>query len=302
MDSIKSLMEKNQYSLVIKLTENATDVDGLFYRIGALLGLGKGEDALKCLIKNREILKKRLAFLIKVHMDLLCILSKYDEAYEELNYYKALPYESQEVEEILKAMPKYIRQEEKAEYERKNISDEDIKHKLMSMNKEELLMGLNMANTRDINIFLNEFQNIFTGFPFQAVRSYALMLLVQRNVDRNFKFLSSKGMIEVNPSKLTPPFVGQDFKNLTKRLQNEFKNPSLSDNAINILSSYIIQIYPEKMDFDEDYLVGVLYYLSANALRVKDIKDKYDYCLEHDLSIDKFNEIYNIFTKSLTNF
>ena len=302
MDSIKTLMEKNQYDLVIKLTKNATDVDALFYRIGALLGVGKGDEALACLEKNQKILQKRLGFLIKVHIDLLCILSRFDEAYEVLNYYRELPYESQEVEEILRAMPKYIRNEEKTNVSRKDISEEEIHSRLKSLNKDQILNGINIALSNDINLFIPDFENILRGFPLQVVRSYALMGLVQKQVNHDFKFLSEKGMIVVNPSKLNPPFAGKDFNELTKRIQNEFKNPSLSNNAIDILSRYIIQIYPSEMDFDEDYLIGVLFYLSSKTLQVKDIKDKYDYCLDHNLSIDKFNEIYDIFYNSLTKF
>ena len=49
MDTLKSLMDKHEYELVIKLTEKSGDVDSIFYRISALLAIGQGEKALACL-------------------------------------------------------------------------------------------------------------------------------------------------------------------------------------------------------------------------------------------------------------
>ncbi len=43
MDSLKSLMDKKQYDLVLKITETSKDAQSLFYRISALLALGKSK-------------------------------------------------------------------------------------------------------------------------------------------------------------------------------------------------------------------------------------------------------------------
>ena len=118
MDSLKTLMDKKQYDLVIKLTENSQDALALLYRISALLAVGQSEQALIVIKGNRDILQTKLSLLIKFHIEILCLLGRYDEAYDELRYYQELPYESQEVEEILRAMPEYIRKEEKNRFRR----------------------------------------------------------------------------------------------------------------------------------------------------------------------------------------
>ena len=109
MDSLKTLMDKKSYDLVLKLTENSNDSLALFYRLSALLAVGKSEEALNLIYTKRIILQSRLAILIKIHIEILCLLKRYEEAYNELKYYQELPYENQEVEEILKAMPEYIK-------------------------------------------------------------------------------------------------------------------------------------------------------------------------------------------------
>ena len=53
MDSLKTLMDKKQYDLVLKLTENSQDSLALFYRLSAMLATGRSEDALK-LIKDKK--------------------------------------------------------------------------------------------------------------------------------------------------------------------------------------------------------------------------------------------------------
>ena len=88
MDSLKTLMDKKQYDLVLKLTENATDSTHLFYRISALLALGKAEESLQVILDNRSELEKDLSILIKVHIEILCILGRFEEAYEEMERFR----------------------------------------------------------------------------------------------------------------------------------------------------------------------------------------------------------------------
>ena len=107
MDSLKSLMDKKQYDLVLKLTENSQDSLALFYRLSAMLATGRSEDALKLIKDKRQILLAKPGVLMKIHIELLCLLGKFDEAYSELRYYQELPYENQETEELLKLLKPY---------------------------------------------------------------------------------------------------------------------------------------------------------------------------------------------------
>ena len=98
MDSLKTLMDKKQYDLVIKITENSEDSLSLFYRLSALLAVSRINDALALIKEKRQVLLTKPAILMKIHIEILCLLGKFDEAYEELNYYKELPYENQQTE------------------------------------------------------------------------------------------------------------------------------------------------------------------------------------------------------------
>ena len=302
MDTLKSLMDKHEYELVIKLTEKSGDVDSIFYRISALLAIGQGEKALACLKEHHIELHKNLLLLIKVHIDLLLILGRFDEAYDELDYYKNLPYESQQVEELLSSMVGHIREEERAQYGKKSIPDDEIKSRLKNNDKGTAMSGLEMAGNRGVEPFIKEIQYLMLNNPSQAIRSFALMLLVQKKWEKEVEFKSKDSIIKVIPANTKAPFIGEPFNRLSKRMISEFKNPTISDNAISIFSSYIIDIYPNEVTEEDDYLIASLYLLSCDCLQIKDAPSIEEYCDTHKLDESKVKELYNRFAEMIQNF
>ena len=268
MDNLKSLMDKHEFELVIKLTENAKDSNSIFYRIAALLSTNKGEEALATIKKNRKELESDLAVLIKVHIETLCILGLFDEAHQELEYYKNLPYESQEVEEILRDMPKYIRLEEKSMFKMPINDDETIIKHLKGNDMDMAIAALDEIRSREIAPFIPAIAYLMVNFEKQSVRSFALLLLVQKQVDKTFKFNHMGKLIDVNPKQLKPPFEDDEFISLIKRLENEYKNPVVSDNAIQLYSSFIIYTYPNTPYYEQDKLVIALHYIANHYLQI----------------------------------
>ena len=269
MDSLKSLMDKRQYDLVIKLTEDSQDMNYLFYRISALLATGRGEEALSVIKKNREILQGDLTLLMKVHIEILCLLNNFEEAYEEVKYYENLPYVSQEVEEIIRELPKLVREEEKKSLSSRELSNDALKERLKSNDETVVLPALDMVRGRDINMFLPDIQRIMLSFPKQSIRSFALLLLVQKKIDKELSFNHIGKAIKINPSQLEPPFIGNEFNDFVRALQNELKDPVVSEDAVQILSSYIIYMYPEKLDIKYDLLIEALRNISEEYLQIE---------------------------------
>ena len=302
MDSLKSLMDRKEYDLVIKITNNSVNADELFYRISALLATGKYQDALDCLNNNRDILKSDLLLLMHVHIETLCILGRFDEAYQAVKYYEELPYESQRVEEYLKELPNLIRLEEKKRFSISGLDEDELNKKLHSEDQDDILMAIDSIRSRDINPYLSALNKIMTDFPKQSIRSFALLLLVQKQVNKEMKFKSMDNIINVNPSKLEPPFIGSDFNDFVKEMSREFKNPSLSENAIQILSSYIIYIYPQKVDFDNPVLKVALYVIANEYLQSKDSKDLELLCSEKGVDLDEATILIARIKDALDNF
>ena len=304
MDSLKSLMDKKQYDLVIKLTENSNDAIALFYRISALLAVGQSETALGVIKTKRLILQKRLSLLIKFHIEILCLLKRFDEAYEELRYYQDLPYDSQEVEEILRAMPNYIRKEEKNSYKTHHVDEDELRVRLLSKNDEEVLAALDEIKDLPINNFLLNILKLTKTHSRQVIRSFALLLLVNAKYDKEVEFLHFDKVVKVNPANLPEPFSVPGFENLEKlsfALQNEYHDPSVAQNALHVLSSYLLYIYPSELDLERDETIVAFGYLAKRLLQIE-TDDLEDVCVEKGLDFDKINNQIKEIEEDLNNF
>ena len=289
MDSLKTLMDKKQYDLVIKLTDNSQDSLSLFYRLSALLAVGQSEEALNLIYSKREIMKSRLALLIKFHIEILCLLGKFDDAYNELRYYQELPYESQEVEEILKAMPEYIRKEEARRFRPTNMSDEELYKRLLSKNDDDVLAALDQIKDMRIDKFILPILKIINSYPKQTIRAFALLLLVNEKYDKEVDYLHFNNIVKVVPNSLPEPFFIEGFKDLNDvsfALQNEFHDPSIVQNALQLLSSYLLYIYPEQIKMNKDEVIVVFGYLAKRLLQIQD-DDLESSCLKYHLNYEK---------------
>lgn len=304
MDSLKTLMDKKQYDLVIKLTESSNDSLSLFYRISALLAVGQSKEALNVINDHRGILQSRLSLLVKIHIEILCLLEMFDEAYIQLSYYEELPYESQEVEEILKAMKDYIRKEEKNAYKKHSLSEDEILAKLMSKNDEEVLAALDSLKNQKLDNYLLALFKIMRSYPKQVVRTFALLLLVNEKYDKEIDFLYHGQLIKVVPSSLEEPFLVKGFKNLedlSYAFQSMYHDPSIALNAMQIISSYLLYNYPRHIDMTADEVLVVFGFLAKRLLQVN-TDDLKQVCESKDLDYPKISETINVINEDLKNF
>ena len=304
MDSLKSLMDKKAYDLVLKLTENSHDAISLFYRLSALLAVGQSEEALKLILTRRLILQQKLALLIKFHIEILCLLRRFDEAYRELDYYKELPYESQEVEEILRAMPSYIRKEEKASFGQRHLDEDELKKMLLSDNDEDVLAALDSIKSLPLDGYLLIILKIMRSHPRQIIRTFALLLLVDKKYDKEVDFLYVSNIMKVVPSSLNDPFIIPDIGGLDKvsfALQSEYHDPSIAQNALHILSSYILYIYPKQIDFSLDEIL-IIFGTLAKKLLLTETNDLESLCFSKGLDYLKVRKSIQEIEEDLKNF
>ena len=293
MDSLKTLMEKNQYDLVIKLTENSDDSVSLFYRLTAFVAVGQVDEALNIILTKREILKEQLNLLIKFHIETLCIKGLFDEAYQALKYYENLPYENQEVEETLRAMPQYIRNAEKESLRSKNIDEDELNKRLMSNNDEEVLGALDTIKSLSLNSFIKNIINLMQSYPRQIIRTFALLLLVHSHYDKEVEFLHQSQIIKVNPSLLPEPFEVPGFKDLnaiTNAMLKEYRDPTIMQNALQSLSSYLIYLYPDPYRFNKVETLLIFGYVAKQLLQI-DTSDLEDVCKQKGLDFNRINQL-----------
>ena len=301
MDNLKSLLDSKQYDLVLKLTETSTSSNDLFYRISAFIFLGKYEEALYVIQDYQETLESNLPALINAHINLLCVLGRFEQAYTVLDYYNNLPYQSQVVEEILRKMPKIIEAEEKKQTTYKFYSDEEIEQMLRSDKFEDVLLALDTIKNRDILSFLPILKELLVSDSKEAIKSYILMMLVKKEVDRDLVIVKKGKEIKVNPKHLIPPFMGEVFDGVVKGFDKEFKDSTLSQIATQLFSQYSIYIYPE------EYPYSVKEYLAAFYLLAKDYASSMNSDLSslgfvNELDLEKINRIKEEIDKMLEEF
>lgn len=250
MDSLKTLFDKKQYKLIISLTENSNDENGLFYRLSAFVSLGEYKKALALIETHRDVFEKNMIALLKLHFEILIQLNEFDKAYQEIEYYQSRPYVSQEVEEYLVILPKLVRNAEKQNGLNKSItSDEIINIFLTSKDNYDVLLALDKIKTMDKKMFIPSLINVCQSnerlHPY--VRTYALLVLVDLKYDQCFAFKKNTRTYQVTPKDLYTPYTGDQYNDFIKRLANMVRNPSLSNVALNMLNEYIMYSYPENI-------------------------------------------------------
>lgn len=267
MDKIDTLLEKGNYELVLKITKNSDDIKHLFYRLAAFVALEKYEDALALINSKKSIMEQDLPLLIKTHIDILCALERFDEAYDAAKDYAELPYHSQEVEEILKELPHRIRNEEKKVLGKKKLSEEEMRKILLSEQNDERLLGILQKIDR-IEKYLPELENLLVAYPHLSIRVFILLTLVKAKINGPIKFKNSRDEIqEVCPQVLHEPFSSIIDREISNRI-NKYDDPTVASVAHQIFSSYVLFVYPEDITSDIDILYQSLILLSKKYLAI----------------------------------
>ena len=144
-----------------------------------------------------------------------------------------------------------------------------------------------MVQERNIESFLPDIKNAMLNNPSQNARTFALLLLVSKKINVEIDFLSSSGIVRINPSVIKPPFVDKKFNDVSRRMISEFKNPTISDNAIDIFSRYILDIYPLEVNEEDDIIVATLFILSSECLQMKDVPTLEEHCKNKEIDFNK---------------
>ena len=304
MDSLKTLMDQKAYDLVLKLTDNSQDAIALFYRISAFLAKGEPDKSLEVINTHRHTLETKPSILIKMHIEILCLLGRFDDAYAVLKYYEDLPYDSQETEEILRSMPQFIRQEERKAYHHPASSIEELQQKLLSKDDEEVILAINEIRNHPLDVFVLPLMNIMRSHPRQIIRVFALLLFVDKKYPLEVPFLHFDHLIKVVPASLDDPFYVpgyHDVQELTFALQSAYHNPSIANNALQLISSYLLYIYPSKIDLNEEEIIVAFGYLSQKLLQITPLSLE-EMCLEKGLDFNKLEAFVNKVEEALKTF
>ena len=230
------------------LTKDSKDPKELLMRLSCHVIKGNIDKALDEIEENQCLIEQKYQLrLMKLHFELLLSKKLYDDARLALKHYENLPYVSQEVEEFMREMKDRIEDESHPKSSHKFELDEiyDILEKETEESKiSQVLFSLKNYN---INIYIDSLKIFLKREDVNPnFRTYALILLIDEKVNLEIEFLSRKGIIRVNPSKLVPPFSGEGFGKVCELISLRSQNDiSLTKTALHLLNCYVIDTYPE---------------------------------------------------------
>ncbi len=300
MDSFRTLIEKKQFQLVADLTKACRDAQTATFRIAALVGLGRLEEALDLIAKFRGDFGDDTFTIMKVHLELLLMKNKYDKAYQELNYYKDLPYISQEVEEYLSQAEDMIRTHERNYNKNRKRSKEEI-FDILEKGKDNLFLLGALNDIRDYNIgdFTNHLILLIKRSGINSfVSTYALFLLVSSGYQKPISILKNGKKYVVIPKDLEPPYINEKYDEVLKKIEAVAKDPTVSEVAISLLNELIIILYPDNIfDFDSDLLAGAILAIAYDHFQIS--RDDSNLAKLFAIDVDRLRQSIEDFSRLL---
>jgi len=271
MDSLKSLLDKGQYRLVLDLTEQDADPSHLFFRCSAYLALSRPQEALTVLLDNRPAMERvNPALTLKSNFEIRFLLKDFDGAYADLNYYQNRPYVSQEVEEYLRALPSIIRTNERNAQLSVSKTPDEIRRLLKeSQDDYEVLSLLNYIQGPTASFYVDLLKDILVSDRHPSVKTYALLLLIAQKHGEEVVFHKNGHVYRLVPKDLKPPYSGEPFDTFTRNLSEMARDPSVYQAALTLLNDYVMDVYPEEVirSSDDRLLMTALLGLAQSYLR-----------------------------------
>ena len=242
---LKELYRKGDYPAILKESEGAKDEEALFYRISAYLALGRGKEAQKALLENRErLFARKPALTLKANFEIDFSLGDFEQAYADLDYYRNAPYASQEVEEALLSLPKKIRDAERASLLQRNHPEEDLDGLLQSSDPYLALGALRQLGQEGISGHEEALVSLLSSSAPKDVRSFALQVLLAHGYGEEVAFPTEKGVLRLIPKDLMNPYEEKNALSLRKMLST-LQDVSLSSVCTQILDQLCLSCFPD---------------------------------------------------------
>lgn len=294
---IRTLFDTKQYDLVVKYAKDNADPEVKLLALSALLLTSREIDAINFINENFVIIYSKYPLkLMRAHFELLLKNKLYKDARKALEMYENKPYVSQEAEEFMKDMHDRIDSEEHPNL-KNNLSIDEINEILeTSINSAQLSNVLFSLQNYNFNTYVSSLLNVLVKKDVHpSLRTYALIVLVDNKYDKKISFLSKDKFLELIPSKLNPPFKGENFEKIVKLLseKNE-QNITLESTAFQLLNYYAMDIYPIDINNDDPELISdALILLAKEYMGIKSSNN-------NQKIIDKKEEIKQIINSTPT--
>ena len=252
----------------MKLTPEETKIaQQKFVEIADKLSHSDGQSAMALIHDNRDLL---FAFdpekTLRANFELRFLLGQFDEAYEDLSYYAALPYVSQAVEEILRDLPKLIRANELASHKGEKFNETEAHAALSDGEDPYAVMGVLQAlRERDITPFLEEIKDLLHSGIHDDVKTFALLLLVAKGIQGEVLLIKRDKAYRLDLAKLGNPWEAEEHIALKKEI-SALKDLGLGNVCLQLLDQLTLAYYPERLYLSNDDKDDFLEALKSLAL------------------------------------
>lgn len=249
VNKIEELFEQKNFDLMIKLIGDSHDPKERFLVLSALVQQGKRKEALDEIDKYQPVLETSHPFqLMKMHFELLLSEKLYDEARIKLRHYENLPYISQEVEEFLREMKTRIEDEAHQKKGSNLIPLDEVFETLETgTTPSEIAQTIFQLKNYNINLLIDSIRVFLKRRDVHPnFRTYVLIYLVDQKYDSEISLVVQDKMVVVNPAKITPPFMHEDFNEVCRQI-TVFSDgdTSVTETALHLFNCYILDTYPE---------------------------------------------------------
>ncbi|MGM9813886.1 MAG: hypothetical protein ACI32C_03160 [Candidatus Enteromonas sp.] len=249
----KGLAEKGDYQEIIAHGKEAISASDHFYLASAYLALGRGKEAMDLLLSKRDFLwKENPALLLKANFETRFALNEFDEAYEDLQYFSNLNYVSQEIEEILRSLPKRIRLEELSGGKKTEVDEVEV-HRILQTERDPstLLAYLNALKKSDLMPYFSDLHNLLASDEVEDdVKSYVLMLCSAHHDEVTVSFEKGGKRFTLIPAEVRMPYSTESYRKMRNRIL-EIKDTSLSSLCGELLDQTVLALYPDPYEVED---------------------------------------------------
>ncbi len=257
VNKIEELFEQKNFDLMIKLIGDSHDPKERFLVLSALVQQGKRKEALDEIDRYQPVLETSYPFqLMKMHFELLLSEKLFDEARIKLRHYENLPYISQEVEEFLREMKTRIEDEAHQKKGSNLIPLDEVFETLETgTTPSEIAQTIFQLKNYNINLLIDSIRVFLKRRDVHPnFRTYVLIYLVDQKYDSEIFLVVQDKMMVVNPAKITPPFMHEDFNEVCHQITLfSDGDTSITETALHLFNCYILDTYP--IDIYQDGII-----------------------------------------------
>ena len=271
MNELKEDFEKGRYIEILDKTEGKKDPSSLYFRLVALLSLSRGEEAMGILEKHREDLFAAYPLeTLKSDFSLRFLRKEFDEAEEDYKTFSNYPYQSQDVEEALRDIPKAIAIAKKNASLPQELGIKEIRNILSSNDGYAIISLLENLDENDFPAFSKEITSLLINENVhQLVRTYALIYLKGVRYRQEVEFLYAGERRKYVPDSLDAPYKDDRYKRAIAFISSSL-DPSVYRAAKNLLDRAVLLTYPTSFlnEGDESAKVSAIVELAYEYLRI----------------------------------